>query len=88
MLNNNSGVKNWVNTLSHHFKVPISVVFGLITDETYSFNDAWAQQPPAQYVRAIMQYGIGYNIVDVANQLFFAYQSLVPKLRVFISSLT
>ncbi len=32
-----------------------------------------------------MQYGIGYNIVDVANQLSFAYQGLALKLQVFVS---
>lgn len=53
-LNNNLGVKNWVNTLSYHFKVPISVAFGLLTDEIYYLDDAQARQPPAQYVRAII----------------------------------
>ena len=46
-LNNNPGVKNWVNTLSHCFKVPTSVALGLFTNETYSFDDAQARQPPA-----------------------------------------
>ena len=31
-----------------------------------------------------MQHSIGCNIVDVANQLSFAYQGLAPELRVFI----
>ena len=87
-LNNDPGVKSWVNTLSHRFKVPTSVALGLLTDETYSLNDAWARQPPAQYVRAIMRHGIGCNIIDVANQLSFAYRGLAPELRVFISPLT
>ena len=39
-LNNDPGVKSWVNTLSHRFKVPTSVALGLLTDETYSFDDA------------------------------------------------
>ncbi len=39
-LNNDPGVKSWVNTLSHRFKVPTSVAFGLLTDETYSLEDA------------------------------------------------
>ncbi len=42
-LNNNPGIKSWVNTLSHCFKVPTSVVLGLLTDETYSLDDARAR---------------------------------------------
>ena len=72
-LNNDLDVKSWVNTLSHHFKVPTNVAFGLLTNETYTFDNARARRPPVQYVRAIMQYGIGCNIVDIANQLSFAY---------------
>ena len=32
-----------------------------------------------------MRHGIGCNIVDVANQLCFAYRSIAPKLKVFVS---
>ena len=84
-LNNNTGVKSWVNTLFHRFGVPTSVAFGLLTDETYFFNDVWARQPSAQYVRAIMEHGIGCNFVNVANQLSFAYRGLALELQVFIS---
>ena len=83
-LNNDSGVKSWINTLFYRFKVPTSVAFGLLIDETYSLNDARTQQPSAQYVCAIMRHGIGCNIVNVANQLFFAYQGLARELRVFV----
>ena len=38
-LNNDPGVKSWVNILFHCFKVPTSVALGLPTDETYSLND-------------------------------------------------
>lgn len=31
-----------------------------------------------------MRYGIGYNIIDVANQLSFAYRGIAPELRVFV----
>ena len=84
-LNNDPGIKSWVNTLSHCFKVPTSVALGLLTDETYTLDDARAWWPPAQYIRAIMQHGIGCNIVDVANQLSFAYRDLASELRVFVS---
>lgn len=67
-LNNNPGVKSWINTLFHRFKVPTNVALGLLTDETYSLEDARACRPAAQYVKAIMRHGIGCNIVDVANQ--------------------
>ena len=53
-LNNIPGMKSWVNTLSRRFKVPTSVALGLLTDETYSVDDACARCPPAQYVRAII----------------------------------
>ena len=78
-------MKSWINTLSHRFKVPTSVALGLLTDEAYSLNNARARRPPAQYVRAIMQYCISCNIVNIANQLSFAYRGLAPELRVFIS---
>lgn len=84
VLNNNSDVKSWVNTLSYFFKVFMSMAFGFDTNEIYSFNDAQAQRPSAQYVHAIMRHGIGCNIVDIANQLFFAYRGIAPKLRVFM----
>ena len=84
-LNNDPGVKSWVNTFFHRFKVFTSVAFGLLTNEIYPLNDARARQPPAQYVRAIMQHGIGCNIVDVANQLFFAPWGLAPELQLFVS---
>lgn len=35
-----------------------------------------------------MRYGIGCNIVEVANQLSFAYRGLAPELQVFVSPLT
>lgn len=84
-VNNVSGVKSWVNTLSRHFKVPTSEAFGLLIDKTYFLDNARAWQPPAQYVHAIMQNEIGCNIVNITNKLSFAYQGLVPELWVFIS---
>lgn len=39
-LNNNPGMKSWINTPSQHFKVPTSVALGLLTNETYSLDDA------------------------------------------------
>lgn len=32
-----------------------------------------------------MRYGIECNIIDIANQLFFAYQRIAPKVRVFMT---
>lgn len=31
-----------------------------------------------------MRHGIGYNIVDVASQLSFAYRGIAPELQVFV----
>ena len=84
-LNNDPSVKSWVNTLSHHFKIPTSIALGFFMDETYSFDDVRARWPPAQYVHTIIRHGIGCNIVDVANQLSFAYWGLVPELQIFVS---
>ena len=84
-LNNDPDVKSWISTLSNRFKVPTNVALGLLTDQTYLLNDARARRPPAQYVRAIIRHGIGCNIVDVANQLSFAYRTIAPELRVFVS---
>ncbi len=46
-LNNDPGVKSWINTLSYRFKVPTSVALGLLTDETYTLDDARARRLPA-----------------------------------------
>ena len=32
-----------------------------------------------------MRHGIGWNIVDVVNQLSFTYPGIVPELKVFVS---
>ena len=53
--------------------VPTSMAVGLLTNKTYPLDNAQARRPSAQYVHIIMQYGIRCNIVDIANQLFFAY---------------
>lgn len=45
--NNNPGIKIWVNTLSHWFKVPTNVSFGLLIDETYFIKDTWAWRSSA-----------------------------------------
>ena len=86
--NNDPGVKSWINTFFYRFKVLTNIAFGLVTNETYSHDDVCARQSPAQYVYAIMRHGIGCNIVDIANQLSFAYRGLAPELRVFISPTT
>lgn len=35
-----------------------------------------------------MQHSIRYNIINIANQLSFAYRGLAPELQVFISPST
>lgn len=88
VLKNNLGIKNQVNTLFYYFKIPTSIAFGVLIDKIYSFNNARARQTPAQYICAIMQHSIGCNIVNITNQLFFAYRGLAPEFRVFVSFLT
>lgn len=38
-------------------------------------------------MHSIIHYKIAYNIVNIANQLFFVYYKIISKLRVFISLL-
>lgn len=54
ILNNNSGVKSWINTLSHCFKVPTSVALNPLTNETYFLNNTCSQQSSAYYICTIM----------------------------------
>ena len=83
-LNNDPGLKSWISTLSNHFKVPTSVALGLLTDETYLLDDARGRRSLTQYVQAIMRHEISCNIIDIANQLSFAYCGIGPELRVFV----
>lgn len=53
-LKNNLDVKNWINILSHHFKISSSIAFDFLIIKTYFLNDARAQWPFASYVYAIM----------------------------------
>lgn len=39
-LNNNPGIKSWINSLSYRFKVPTSIALGFPPNETYSLNNA------------------------------------------------
>ena len=41
-LNNNLSMKSWDNTLAYCFKIPTSVAFDLLTNETYSLDDTQA----------------------------------------------
>lgn len=61
------------------------MALGLLTDESFSFEDARCRRPPAQYVCAIMRHRLGCNIVNIANQLSFAYRGLALELRVFFT---
>ena len=45
-LNNNIGIKSWINTLSTCFKIPTTVILNLLTDKTYSLNNLQACCPP------------------------------------------
>lgn len=83
-LHNDPGVKSWINTLSHYFKVATYVTLNPLIDKSYSFKDARACRPLVQYVRAIICRGIGCNIVDIANQLSFTYRGIAPELRVYV----
>lgn len=64
------------------------MAFGLLTDETFFLEETSCHQPLAQYVCAIIYHGLGYIIVDIANQLSLAYRGLALELRLFITSST
>lgn len=64
------------------------MALGLLTNETYTLNNAQFQQPLAQYVRTIMRHDIRSNIINIANKLSFIDQDLAPEHRVFVLPLT
>lgn len=39
---------------------------------------------PGSILYTMIQYGISCNIINVANQLFFAYQGIAPKLGLYV----
>lgn len=82
--NKNSGMKYRINTLSYCFKVPTSITLEFLTDENYLLKDAWGCCPLAQYIQAIIHHDIGYNIIDMANQLSFIYCDITLELKVFV----
>lgn len=84
-LNNNQRVKSWIIILFCRFKVLFSFAFDFLSNKTYLVDDICAQRPPALYVRAIVRYQISCNIVNIANKLFFAYQGIALKLKVYVS---
>lgn len=79
-LNNNPGVKSWINMLSNRFNVSTNIALDLLTDKIYLLDDVRAWCPLAKYIRVIMRNGIGCNIVDVIINFFLLivilYQSL------------
>lgn len=78
-LNNKPDIKNWLNILFYYFMVSTSITLSFFTNEIYFFNNTYTWQLFAQYIYTIMQYGIGWNIVNIANQLFFFYQWLASE---------
>lgn len=56
----------------------------LLIDKTYFFNNIQARRLLVQYMQAVIYYEIGYNILNVINQLFFTYYSIALELRLFI----
>lgn len=54
-------------------------------DENDSLNNVRSCHPPAQYIQASMYHSIDCNIVDIANQLSFAYHDIALEFKVFIS---
>lgn len=67
MKNNDLGLEIWIKTILQWFKIPTNMVFGLLIDKVLPLKDNYYYQLPVQYVRAMMYYDLGYNIVNIAN---------------------
>lgn len=80
VLNNDPRVKSLINILSNCFKILMSISLNFLTNEIYFLNDTQIQHSPAQYIQAIICHKMGYNIIDIANQLLFAYYGIAPKI--------
>lgn len=87
-MNKDPGLETWITTLLSGFKIPTSITFRHLIDEAYSLKDVCIRWLLAQYVYAIIHYGLRYNIVDFVNQLSFTYKDLVPQLWIIITSLS
>ncbi len=61
------GIEKWIKKLTMRFKIPTGVAPWLFVDEKYTLSDVYIRQGPAYYIRAIIQYSIGANILDVPN---------------------
>ena len=79
-----SGVDEWCRALSARFKELPGVALSNLTAERYTLADARARREPASYVQAVVRHAKSADIDGVQNQLTFAYQGIVPELRVFV----
>lgn len=84
-MNNNLGLGTYITTLSQQFKMLTSMMLRFLTDKVYSLEDTYYCRLLAEYIHIIMRYGLGYIIVDIANQLSFVYRGLALELRAFIT---
>lgn len=87
-LNKDIGIGNWISIFSQCFKIFTSVILGFLISKTYFLNNTCRCHLFTQYIGAIIRYGIGYNIVNISNQLSFAYQDLAYNTRIFIFTST
>ena len=57
-----------------------------LTAEIYTLADARARREPASHVQAVVRHVKLADIESIQIQLTFAYQGIVPELRVFVDS--
>lgn len=65
--------------------ISTNIALGLLTDMIFSLKDACYCQTPLQYVYTMIRYIMRCNIVDITNQLLFAYRGLVSEFRIFVT---
>lgn len=78
-------MKTWTKTLLRRFRICSGIALRLLVDKRFSLADVRRRRPPAQYVKTIVHYCIGANIIDKPNQLCNAYRNLARELKPFIT---
>ena len=59
-----------------------------LTFEKYILKNARNRRESVSYVQTIVRHAKGVNISEMLNQLIFAHEEIIAKLRVFVNSST
>lgn len=66
-LDNDRGMSTWIQTLLLQFKICPDTTLGLLVDAAFLIADVRRRRPPSQYVKTIVRYYVGSNIVEEAK---------------------